>query len=80
MFGQAENTLGVSEYQVTGMTCEHCVAAVTKEIGALAGPENVRVTLVPGGTSVVTVAGAPLDRVAVAAAVDEAGYELVAES
>jgi copper chaperone CopZ len=80
MIGQTENDLGISEYRVTGMTCAHCVAAVTKEVGKLAGPENVRVDLVPGGTSVVTVTGAPLDRAAVVAAIDEAGYELVAES
>jgi copper chaperone len=67
-------------FQVTGMTCAHCVGAVTKEIGKLAGPENVQIALVPGGASVVTVTGAPLDRAAVAAAIDEAGYELVAES
>ncbi|MDY7543421.1 heavy-metal-associated domain-containing protein [Cryobacterium breve] len=80
MIGQTENNLGLSEYQVTGMTCAHCVAAVTQEVGKLAGPDNVAITLVPGGTSVLTVTGAPLDRAAVAAAVDEAGYELVAES
>ncbi|MDJ0324703.1 heavy-metal-associated domain-containing protein [Cryobacterium sp. PH31-AA6] len=67
-------------FQVTGMTCSHCVASVTKELGKLAGPENVTVSLVPGGVSVVTVAGATLDRSAVAAAIDEAGYELVAET
>ena len=80
MIGQTDNHLGLSEYQVTGMTCAHCVAAVTKEVGKLAGPENVSIALVPGGTSVLTVTGAPLDRAAVAAAIDEAGYELVAES
>lgn len=67
-------------FQVTGMTCSHCVSSVTKELGKLAGPENVTVSLVPGGISVVTVAGATLDRTAVAAAIDEAGYELVAET
>ena len=80
MIGQTDNDLGLSEYQVTGMTCAHCVAAVTKEVGKLAGPENVSIALVPGGTSVLSVTGAPLDRAGVAAAIDEAGYELVAES
>jgi len=79
MIEQTENDLGLSEYQVTGMTCAHCVAAVTKEVGKLAGVENVAIALVPGGTSVVTVTGAPLDRADVAAAIDEAGYALVAE-
>ena len=67
-------------FQVLGMTCSHCVASVTKEIGKLARAEDVTVDLVPGGVSLVTVTGAPLDRTAVAAAIDEAGYELVAES
>jgi len=62
---------------VTGMTCEHCVAAVTQELGALAGVQAVEVDLLAGGTSTVTVTSdrelAPED---VRAAIDEAGYEL----
>ncbi len=61
-------------YQVNGMTCEHCVRAVTAELTGLAGVTSVSVGLVPGGTSAVTVASeAPLDGQAVAAALDEAG-------
>ncbi|MDJ0376847.1 cation transporter [Cryobacterium sp. PH31-L1] len=66
-------------YSVDGMTCGHCVASVTEEITALAGAENVTVDVVKGGTSQVTVtSAAPLDRALVAAAVEEAGYQLVA--
>ncbi|MEW1960295.1 cation transporter [Kineococcus sp. NPDC059986] len=65
-------------FGVTGMTCAHCVAAVTEEVSALSGVEDVRIELVPDGTSTVTVtATSPLEESAVAAAVDEAGYELV---
>jgi copper chaperone CopZ len=65
-------------YNVTGMTCEHCVAAVTEELGALEGVTAVDVDLVAGGTSTVTVtSAAPLDPTLVAEAVDEAGYVLV---
>ena len=61
-------------YQVTGMTCEHCVRAVTEEIESLAGVSAVAVALVSGGESVVTVTSdAPLTAEAVAAALDEAG-------
>ncbi len=61
-------------YQVSGMTCEHCVRAVTAELTALAGVTGVSVDLVPGGTSAVTVtSAAPLAGQAVAAALDEAG-------
>ena len=42
-------------YQVTGMTCEHCVQAVTSELGKLAGVADVAVGLVPDGVSNVTV-------------------------
>ena len=61
-------------YQVTGMTCEHCVRAVTEEIESLAGVNSVTIALVPGGESAVTVTtDAPLATEAVAAALDEAG-------
>lgn len=64
--------------QVTGMTCGHCVSAVTEELTQLPGVTDVTIDLVAGGTSPVTVTSEqPLDDAAVAAAVDEAGYELV---
>ena len=43
-------------YTVTGMTCEHCVNAVTSELGGLVGVSAVTIDLVPGGGSLVTVA------------------------
>lgn len=62
-------------YLVTGMTCSHCVAAVTQELTALDAVTAVSVDLVAGGTSTVTVEShAPLDPDSVAEAVDEAGY------
>ena len=61
-------------YQVTGMTCEHCVHAVTGELKNLEGVSDVRVDLNAGGESAVTVSSAaPLRAEAVAAALDEAG-------
>lgn len=64
-------------YGVTGMTCQHCVSAVTEELSALAGVTKVDVFLVSGGESSVQVtSGAALDRSAVGEAVEEAGYEL----
>jgi copper chaperone len=70
-------TMKTDTYRVTGMTCEHCVAAVTEELTALDGVTAVDIALVPGGTSTVTVESvAPLDRELVAGAVDEAGYAL----
>lgn len=65
-------------YSVTGMTCQNCVNHVTEELSALDGVTKVDVFLVQNGTSSVQVTSdAELDRDAVAAAVDEAGYALV---
>lgn len=64
--------------QVGGMTCEHCVKAVSRELGAIDGVSDVSVALNAGGVTPVTVTSSqPLPPEAVAAAVDEAGYELV---
>ena len=61
-------------YQVTGMTCGHCVRAVTEELARLDGVREVSVELVPEGSSAVTVTSdGPLPADAVAAALDEAG-------
>jgi copper chaperone len=67
-------------YAVTGMTCEHCVRAVTEELARLGGVTEVTVELAPGGESKVTVTSdAPLPEEAVSAALDEAGdYRLAA--
>jgi copper chaperone CopZ len=60
------------------MTCEHCVQAVTEEIGALGGVSGVSVELVAGGESLVSVTSEPqLPPGVVAQALDEAGdYQL----
>ncbi len=61
-------------YRVEGMTCSHCVSAVTQEIGSLTGVREVAVDLPTGQVTVTS--DQPLIRTDVAAAVDEAGYEL----
>lgn len=61
-------------YPVAGMTCEHCVRAVTEELAALGGVTTVTVDLVPGGQSRVTVdSEEPLPDHAVTAALGDAG-------
>jgi copper chaperone CopZ len=61
-------------YTVTGMTCSHCVNAVSAEVRQLPGVTDVRVEL---STGEVTVTGErPVDDDAFAAAVDEAGYQV----
>jgi len=64
-------------YRVTGMTCDHCVAAIDEEMWHLVGVHDVVIELVPGDVSIVTVTSdAPLGLDDVQAAVDEAGYSL----
>jgi copper chaperone CopZ len=66
-----------STYTVAGMTCSHCVAAVTEELSALAGVSGVDVDLVEGGESRVSVTSdSSLSVDDVRSAVDEAGYQL----
>jgi copper chaperone len=61
-------------YTVSGMSCDHCVHAVSSEVGALAGVTGVDVDLTSGRVRVSS--DQPLDDGAVQAAVEEAGYEL----
>ena len=63
-----------STYTVAGMTCSHCVQAVTSEISELPGVSAVEVDLASGAVTVTS--AAPLAADEVRAAVDEAGYEL----
>ena len=70
--------MSTQTYSVSGMTCEHCVNAVTQEVSAVPGVTSVAIDLNAGGNSTVVVeSDVPLDIDAVRAAVDEAGYELV---
>lgn len=63
-------------YTVEGMTCGHCVAAVTEELKKVPGVEEVAVDLDSGKVTITS--GAPVERGAVEVAVDEAGdYRLV---
>lgn len=61
-------------YGVNGMTCGHCVQAVSSEVAQIEGVTDVQVDL-PAGQVTVT-SNAPLETDDVRAAVDEAGYEL----
>jgi copper chaperone len=65
----------VKTYSVPGVHCDHCKAAVTRELEAVAGVEFVDVDL---DSKLVTVTGSGLDDSALRAAIDEAGYEVAA--
>ena len=62
------------DYVVTGMVCQHCVSAVSQQIGAIQGVTNVEVDLTTGRVSVPS--NRALDDAMVRSAIDEAGYEI----
>ena len=59
---------------VTGMTCGHCVSSVREEVGNIPGVTEVAVDLASGRVDIDS--ADPIARDAIAAAVDEAGYQL----
>lgn len=63
-------------YTVEGMTCGHCASSVREEVSELGGVRQVDVDVESGRVTVTSDTPLPAD--AVAAAVTEAGYRLVA--
>ncbi|MHC1787713.1 MAG: copper ion binding protein [Christensenellales bacterium] len=63
--------------RVDGMSCEHCVKAITKAVGALSGVANVAVDL---NAKTVTVehdpVQSPLDKIKFE--IEDQGYDVVA--
>ena len=72
--------MSTQTFPVTGLTCGHCVGAITSELSVLAGVTDVHIDLVAGGTSTLKVtADQALTDDEVAVALDEAGeYKLLA--
>ena len=62
------------DYDVRGMTCEHCALSVREEVDEVEGVTGAAVDLASGR---LTVVGAAIDDAAIKAAVAEAGYEAV---
>lgn len=60
------------EFQVEGMSCQHCVAAVTKAVQAVDGSAHVEVELQSGRVCVASGESAERLRVAIA----DAGYDV----
>ena len=64
---------------VSGMTCGHCVSAVSEELEAIQGVEDVNVDLTAGGISTVTITSSKeISPAEIGEAVAEAGYLVVA--
>lgn len=60
---------------VTGMTCQHCVMSVTEEVCEIEGVSGVDVRLDGGHLTVLADREVAWDEIA--AAVDEAGFQLI---
>jgi copper chaperone len=68
-----------TKVSVSGMTCGHCVSAVTEELEALAGVEEIDIDLNAGGITTVTITSTQkLSPSEIGEAVAEAGYLVVA--
>ncbi|AXE39935.1 Copper chaperone CopZ [Acidipropionibacterium virtanenii] len=65
-------------YTINGMTCEHCVNSITKEVSAVDGVQDVTVSLATGSMDVSS--DAEIDFAKIADAVDEAGDYTVARA
>lgn len=65
------------QFNVPDISCAHCVNAITKEVSALPGVAQVKVEL---SSKTVTVEHGPqVDTAAIVAAINEAGYDQVAQ-
>ena len=60
-------------YEVPGVHCAHCEAAIKREVGGVEGVEQVDVDL---ETKAVTISGSALDDARLREALDEAGYDV----
>ncbi|GHB31008.1 hypothetical protein GCM10010306_024800 [Streptomyces umbrinus] len=69
-----ESVTVTTTYAVSGMTCGHCKATLTKVIGELDGVTGVDVDLDTGRVTVIGTAEP--DDTLIAEVVDDAGYEL----
>ncbi|MPZ66147.1 MAG: cation-transporting ATPase [Pseudonocardiaceae bacterium] len=68
------DTVSAQDYTVTGMSCQHCVNAVTAEVSGIDGVTGVDIDLDSGRMRVHS--ERQLDDDKIRAAVDEAGYEI----
>lgn len=63
---------------VSGMTCEHCIASVKEELGELEGVREVSVDLHADGVSSVQIeSDRELSPEEISGAIEEAGYRVV---
>jgi len=60
--------------QIKGMSCNHCVMAVTKALGGIEGVSNVKVDLAKGEATFDE--AKPVDRAVIRERIKKAGFEV----
>jgi copper chaperone len=68
-------TTNFTVFTVAGMSCGHCVAAVTEAVSTLEHVGHVEVDLETGAVTVCS--AGPIDHLDFASAIDAAGFEVV---
>lgn len=63
-----------TSYQISGMTCGHCVSSVRSEVAGVPDVVDVQVDLASGRLTVTS--AQPVATAQIEAAVEEAGYQL----
>ena len=71
-----ETSVTTNRFQVPGVSCQHCVNAITKEVSALPGVQRVQVAL--DDKTVTVEHGDQVNTEQIVAAINEAGYDEVA--
>lgn len=61
--------------KIKGMSCQHCVMAVTKALGGIEGVKEIRVDLAKGEATFSEVK--PVDRKQISERIKKAGFEVV---
>ncbi|MFC6333418.1 copper chaperone CopZ [Paenibacillus septentrionalis] len=62
--------------KVQGMSCNHCVQSIERNVGAIAGVDQVKVSLADGKVDVVY-DEAKVSRAQIEAVIDDQGYTVV---
>ena len=65
----------MEKIKIQGMTCQHCVMAVTKALGKLSGVKSLKVDLTKGEATFENTQN--ISRAAIRQAVEDAGYKIV---
>jgi len=61
--------------KIEGMSCQHCVAAVTKALGSIEGIDNVKVDLEAGEAAFEE--RTPVDPEIIREKIEDEGYEII---